>query len=334
MLALWGHKTISLGFSSKGYKRFNPKVAIRLIKLFKKYEVSLVLVQRYKILVYAFLAKFFLGRLIIVYHVQSTRTLRNFHRKLIFGCMYSHLDKIVVNSQGVKKDLITSAFKIDPLNIEVIYNGINIEKFCPNISKAEARRYFELPEKGFIFGMAARFKKAKDQEGLIKAFAEIKKRGAKAVLALAGSGPKEQGLRVLINDLGLSDSIRILNWIPSPEIPIFLKALDVFAHPSWREGMPTAVMEAMAAGLPVVTTNAEGVPELFDTPRKFGFMVERGDLSGLTEALWRTYKISPEERLRMGQEARARIKEAFSHEHMGRRFVELFDSLFRKVEQG
>ncbi len=179
-----------------------------------------------------------------------------------------------------------------------------------------------------IYGMAARFKKAKDQEGLIHAFARIKKRGAEALLVLAGSGPKEPLLRKLIQEKGLSASVFILDWIPPETMPIFYRAMDVFAHPSWREGQPTAVMEAMAAGLPIITTDVEGIPELFNTSRKFGFMVRKGDLTALTEALWKFYLMPLEDRLRMGQEARARIKEAFTHEHMGKQFVELFNSLF------
>ncbi len=329
------HQIVCLNLSPKEYKHFNPKVILSLAKLIKKHQISAVLVQRYKLMVYTVLVKlFYRWPLVILYHVQATRTLRNFQRRLVFYLLHSHLDSIVANSEGVKEDLLKSAFGLLPEKIKVIYNGINVGRFRIDLSKKAARNFFGFPEDKFLFGMAARFKKAKDQEGLIRAFAEIKKRGAEALLVLAGSGPKEKVLRNLISELELSDSVFILNWIPPEKMPIFYRAIDVFAHPSWREGQPTAVMEAMASGLPIITTDAEGVPELFDTPRKFGFMVKRGDLLALTEALWKIYQISPEDRVRMGCEARARIEEAFSHEHMGRRFRELFDSLLRRAQQG
>ncbi len=321
---------ITLNLSPSVYRRFNPRVMAVLGRTLKDHGIRLVWVQRYRPWVYLSLLKKF-GRsrdFGLLFHVVNLGYFRKFVRRQVLRFLGKETDLWVANSEEVKGDL-EGLCGIASSRLRVIWNGVDISRFEPRCSRQEARRRFGLPEDSFIVGMIARFRKEKDQEGLIEAIFRLCRRGKQVFLVLAGGGPKERKLREEVAKKGLQDRVRFFPWVPSEEIPYLLRAFDVFAHPSWKEGMPNAVLEAMASGLPVVVTDAPGVPAIFKTSRRFGFMVPRGQVEALTRALRELYEMPETERKEMGREARLRVEEAFTMEKMCKHFVEVFRELAR-----
>ncbi|OAQ21826.1 glycosyltransferase [Thermosulfurimonas dismutans] len=319
-------EVVSLGLLPRDYRRFKPVVFWKLKSVLEREEVQVAWVQKYRLALCLSLLKWRLPYLKIIFHLVNVDIFRNRLRRIGWHFLRRQVAFWVANSYGVLEDLPGASLPGD--NMRVIFNGVDLERFVEGPSKAEVRRIFNLPEGGFLIGMLARFRKEKDQEGLLKGFAELRARGAEdSYLVLAGGGPKKETLAEMVNRLALRERVFLMDRISPAEVPAFLRALDVFAHPTWREGMPNAVLEAMAAGLPVVVTDAPGLPEIFDCPYRFGYMVPRGDVSALAKALWELYRLSPAERETLGRLAQRRVEEAFTIERMAREFLEVFDHL-------
>jgi glycosyltransferase involved in cell wall biosynthesis len=119
---------------------------------------------------------------------------------------------------------------------------------------------------------------------LIRAFANLpdeQKNSTK--LIIAGDGDIEQG-RKLVENLNLTEHITFLGWINSDQRDKLLAKADVFILPSYNEGLPLAILEAMSWGLPVISTPVGGIPELV-VPEQNGLLVNPGDIEQLSEAM-------------------------------------------------
>lgn len=155
----------------------------------------------------------------------------------------------------------------------------------------------------------------KGQRHLVDAVGLLRERGIGVMCTLIGDGPDRASLEARIASLGLADSVTLAGGLPREEVARGLAAADVAVLPSVplasgrMEGIPVSLMEAMACGLPVVSTSISGIPELVDDGRS-GLLVPPGDAGALADALARLAH-DPDMRQRMGQEGRARIVESF-----------------------
>jgi glycosyltransferase involved in cell wall biosynthesis len=162
-------------------------------------------------------------------------------------------DGVVFISEGVREYYVTRD-RISTRNTRVIYNGIDVEKF----SRSQARPTAGLPR--FRFGAVGRLVPAKDHITLVRAFATVSKEMPNAELHILGDGPCRAAIAEAASQLGVGD--RVFLHGAGNDVAGFLSRLDVFALSSLDEGLPISLMEALAAGLPVVSTLLPGLPEL------------------------------------------------------------------------
>jgi glycosyltransferase involved in cell wall biosynthesis len=137
---------------------------------------------------------------------------------------------------------------------------------------------------------------------------------------IVGEGPDRPRLEQEIRALGVTERVRLVG--ERYDVPQLLAEADVFALSSASEGMPVSVLEAMAAGLPVVSSRVGGVPELV-VDGETGILVRPGDASALAAAL-SSLIADPAERRRLGAAGRARAEERFDLEPFRRAHVELY----------
>ena len=224
-------------------------------------------------------------------------------------------------------------------NDRIIYipNGVDTSKFSPlgTISGHELlngdaitarqilRRQLGLPADGLLLGTIGRLDPVKDLPTLLKGFNKAKRNFPDAQLAIVGNGPIRPQLERLADELKLVSS---LLWLGErDDTAELLRCFDLFVQTSIFEGMSNTILEAMASGLAIVTTNTGGNPELVKSGEN-GTLIEVGDVEGLDRALER-YLNDKALRRDHGLNGRQRAVHHFDLSVMTRRYAEMYESL-------
>lgn len=182
----------------------------------------------------------------------------------------------------------------------------------------EPQRYAGTPEGGSELLFVGRLASVKGLPVLLRALAHV----PDARLTLVGDGPERAELETLISELELEARVRLLGFQSQDAVATLLAESGALVLPSFAEGLPVVLMEAMAAGLPVITTKIAGVPELVRDGEN-GWLVSPGDEAGLRAAL-EGYLASPARASAMGTAGRARVAEEFDAHIEARRLATLF----------
>ena len=209
------------------------------------------------------------------------------------------------------------------LDVPIVRYGIDPSRFAFRVR----------PENGGeppTIACVARLLPYKGHSVLLRALAGAEPPLAGARLELVGDGPMRDELEREAVRLGIGGRVWFHGSVPEPEVAAVLAGADVFALPSIiapdgdMEGIPNALIEAMAAGLPAISTYQSGVPELIEDGRT-GFLAQPGDVDGLRDALIRA--LTEADPAARAHAARAVVEERFSTERSARRLVELFTAV-------
>jgi glycosyltransferase involved in cell wall biosynthesis len=146
----------------------------------------------------------------------------------------------------------------------------------------------------------------KGQLLLVQALQRVLARGAALELVLAGDGELRTEIEALVDRLGVRAQVRITGWIGSAQVRDEIAAARALVLPSFAEGLPVVIMEAMALCRPVITTYVAGIPELVRDGED-GWLVPAGDVDGLARAIEACLSASPDELAGMGRAAQARV---------------------------
>lgn len=187
--------------------------------------------------------------------------------------------------------------------VNVVHHGIEVPQESPGVGqRADARRTLGLPEDAFVVGTVGNLTAKKDHRTLLDAVALARPRIQGLRVVIIGSGPLEAQLREHARACGVDDIVSLAG--SRGDVPALLPGFDVFAMSSLYEGLPIALMEAMAAGLPSVLTDVGGVGELVRSGTE-GVLVPAGNATALADGLVRLAS-DPHERQRMAQAALSR----------------------------
>lgn len=168
---------------------------------------------------------------------------------------YSLPDRYVCISNSVRDVLGDLGVRSDRMS--VVYSAIDPKRLDV---EAMSREELGVDSDAFLIGCVGSLVHAKDQRTLIDAMPLVLKQAPEAHLVIAGEGPLRGELETRIGELSLGGQVTLLGHCD--RVPGLLRALDVFAMPSREEGLGTSVLDAMAAGVPVVSTDAGGLPEM------------------------------------------------------------------------
>lgn len=197
-----------------------------------------------------------------------------------------------------------------------IYNGLDTDVYAGTSTSAELKRELGLAQDALLVGIVARFDPIKDHPTLFRAFADVRKRFPKAELLCVGDGVERPRLEPLV-----TPGIHLLG--ERHDVPRILRGLDVFTLVSKNEGIPYTIIEAMAAGLPVVASRVGGNPELVEEGVT-GRLFPAGDSAALADAIG-AYLSDAEMRAAHGAAARASAVRRFGTEQM----VRAYESVWR-----
>jgi glycosyltransferase involved in cell wall biosynthesis len=225
--------------------------------------------------------------------------------------------------------------QISPLaggKVHCIYNGLDLVDFDFRWPRSGARG------RPVILSVARLIPK-KGLEDLIHAAALLKRKGRAFRVEIIGSGPLREALERLAAELGLGDCVEFLGSQPQQSVSAAYERAAVFALPCIvagdgdRDGIPTVVLEAMASGVPVVSTPVSGIPELIDDSSD-GVLVPPNDPVRLAEALDRLLA-DPELRDRLARAARDKVESHFVVERSSSQLLKLFhNGVGREVASG
>jgi glycosyltransferase involved in cell wall biosynthesis len=227
------------------------------------------------------------------------------------GLLHS-FDEVVAVSASMTPQL--RSFRI---HHKIVDNGIDLKPFRDPQSKL-------IHERGWqgrpVVGAIGRLAGQKGLPYLLRAAPEVLRENPTALFVFAGDGPDQEALQAEADTLGIQDSVRFLGV--QDNIPGLLASIDVLAMPSVSEGMPMALLEAMAAGKAVVASRVGAIPKVIDHGVN-GWLIDSGDVNGLATGLKEILR-SKDFRTRLGRAARQTIEARFSAEIMAKNYLEIY----------
>lgn len=227
--------------------------------------------------------------------------------------------RILVVSEATRRELLRQGYPAE--RMEVVHNGIA----DPPQLEHDLRAGLGVPAGVPLVGAVGRLCAVKGQRELIEAAARLSE-DVHVVLVgkdLEQAGAYERLLRAEAERLGIADRVVFTGY--RSDVGALLQSLDVFVLPSWTEGLPLVVLEAMAAGVPVVATRVGGTPELV-ADGESGFLVEPRDVDGLAQAI-ADLLARPDRGKALGASGARRVRESFSEAGMTGRVLEVYDEI-------
>jgi glycosyltransferase involved in cell wall biosynthesis len=248
--------------------------------------------------------------------VQEVRA----HRRLAMRFYHRRSRRMLVNSPEVRDSVARITGQREGW-LQILPNGVDTAHYDPAAVQKPAPSAAGLPEGGVLVGHVGRFREEKGQFFMLEAFREVAARVPSARFLLVGGGPDSPAVARVAAEPPLAGRTAILDY--QADVRPYLRMMDVFVLPSRTEGMPNALLEAMAMGVACVATRVGGTGELLDHGAA-GRIVDYGDRSGLAAALLEL-ACDDTERTRLATEARRRAVERFSMEAMVKGYEGAYD---------
>ena len=210
-------------------------------------------------------------------------------------------DHMISVSEGVKQHLISQGIKAE--RITAVYNGVEVPSDL--ISRQDARVKFGIAPDALVFGTVSRLTPMKGIDFSLNAFVEIVKALPKAIYVLVGDGDHAEQYKEMVRELKIDDKVKFLGYQSNVFEP--LTAMDIFLFPSLKEAMGISVVEALAVGLPVVSTNVGGLPEVVSA--NVGSLVPPEDANAMAQA---AVELAKGDRDQLSRDAKDRVHGMFS----------------------
>lgn len=243
----------------------------------------------------------------------------NPHRQMFVNGMtasFKHATVVHCVSEAIKQEAL--AYGLDPAKAWVIRPAVDPNFFSPAPAGQRADSTFRVVTTGALIWR-------KGYEYALLAVRWLVDQGIPVHFEIIGDGPEHQRVLYTIDDLDLRDYVQLLGRLTPEQVRDRLQQANAFLLSSLSEGISNAVLEAMACGLPVVTTDCGGMREAV-TDGVEGFVVPVRDPAAMAEAL-RKLALNPELREAMGARARERILREFTLEQQTEQFVALYNSV-------
>ena len=233
------------------------------------------------------LTKIFSGREVFFWQSGTTYTLEKEEKKgiskLVWKIKYEYKFRFIC--RFVNKFVTGPEFMLDYYEKEVgvrkeklhlLYNDIDINRFHPisQLEKQDMKSKLNLNEHKRVILMVHRLSPVRKTALYLKEIIKLKEIFHSSILVIVGDGPEKNELVKIVTESELSDSIIFVGSIPNKDIQDYYKVADIFINPSYTEGFPRVIIEAMAFGIPIVATDAGGTSDLFGTLQQ-RFIVEK-----------------------------------------------------------
>ena len=244
---------------------------------------------------------------------------RDIHKKFV-RAIYQKADRVVFVSRAASQEGLDMGLASE--KVAVIGVGIDVDTFQPMADKLGLRERLNLPGDKIVLFIGRINFAEKGLEVLLKAMCEVVSAVSAAHLVIIGGGGESQRVLKQSQALGIADRVHLVGKKSFFELPLFLNASDVLVVPSlWLEHFGQVTIDAMSCGIPVVTSDIGGSPEI-NMDGQTGFVVPAGDSQALSRALT---KLLSDDNLRQnfGENARRRVLENYTYEILTDKFLKL-----------
>lgn len=242
--------------------------------------------------------------------------------------MLNRAARVVANSEAARDNLVKIG--VEPERIDVIYNAVNMDNYATRQEMPdELRTRFNISRRSRVIAFVGQLCKRKAVDILLRAFALIQDR-VDACLVIAGEDNETGGEYLhYLQDLALELKIkRIIFTGFLHDIPGLMSSIDILVLPSLEEPFGRVLIEAMAAGKPVLASSVGGIPEIVDHGEN-GLLFEKGDMETLSNYL-REMSTLPEKYADFGEKGRMKVQEYFSIDAQIRNIAELYSGILER----
>jgi glycosyltransferase involved in cell wall biosynthesis len=314
-------RVVALNFARNALKGLRRLLAVRRLRAFLQREnVDVVLTHRRKPAELAAHASRGLPikKRFAVWHDEGEFSRWNVR----FGAVRLFRDFVLIGvSDAVRDDILASGAGFAPTQVIAINNAVDVDALEARLlTREDARTHLGLTADSFVFGTIGRLVPKKGHADLIRAFAALAASAPGARLVIIGSGRVEDTLHALVRELKLDGCVLLPGAMP--EAFRYLKAFDVFVLPSYREGLPIALLEAASAHLPAIASNIGGNRVVLGD---CGALIEAGDIDGLHAALVDYVALDAVSLAARGEALYRRLRERFDRPVMLAAYCELLD---------
>jgi glycosyltransferase involved in cell wall biosynthesis len=297
---------------------------LRLARLLRREGVDVVHAHQYTPFFYGLAARLRGPRRPILFTEHGRHQPDHPRRKRIAAnrLLLSRRDRVVGVGAAVRQALITNE-GIPARRVGVLYNGIDVGVYSAGSDPVAARRELGAGPDDFVLVQVARLDYLKDHATAVRTLARVVGEVPRARLVLVGDGPERPAVEAQVRELGLGDRVRLLG--SRGDVARLLHGADLFLLTSVSEGIPLTVLEAMAAGLPVVATDVGGLREVVEDGST-GFLAPARDdaaLAGLVRTLANDRGLCR----RMGEAGRERAGRLFDESRMCADYAKIYREL-------
>jgi L-malate glycosyltransferase len=311
-----------------------------LTRFFRRHRIELVHTHRYKDNVLGSIAAALAGVPHVIRTVHGcSEPLRGWDRlkylayqSIDLAALWSRADRVVAVSKRMVNTLKASGYRPDTLT--PVHNGIDLSKVRTTGSVARTREAIGLNVRHVVIGSAGRLSPVKGHEHLVRAASRIVQQEPQARFLFVGSGPLEPDLRILARQLAVDHACVFVDPAIDRRASVYdlVAAMDVFVLPSLHEGIPMALLEALALERPVVASAVGGIPEIV-THEASGLLVEPGNDRELADACLDLVRDRDKARA-LADRGRRTVEREFSHEKNGKAMLELYRAVVARSLAG
>lgn len=295
---------------------FHPGLALELARVIKTWRIEVVHCHHYSPFVYGLLATVLHPRVRLVFteHGRLANVGTSRKRQIVNPMLAWWPARLCAVSADLRRHMITEGFP--GRRLEVVYNGIAAGERPRPAQRQAAREALGLAPGALVVGSVGRLDPVKNLPALLRAHARLLAEHPEARLVIVGDGPDREALLAEARALNLAETVVFTGY--RADVRAVMPAFDVYANSSRYEGVSLTILEAMAAGLPVVATDVGGNPEVV-VDHETGRLVA-GHASALAGALVELAN-HPKRRRVMGAAGRRRVRRHFSLERMAEQYA-------------
>jgi len=255
--------------------------------------------------------------------VRSTRMFKQAFREVIFKSVelriIKNVDYVIAVSEGLRDELV-KRFGIPSEKVRVIPNGVDVNLFRPKMYGSEhIIKKYGLPQEYVLF--VGRLVEQKGLHYLLNAI-----EGTSIHVVIVGDGPLFSYLKTLTQRLGISEQVRFVGAVPLDDLTRIYSAAKLFVIPSVAEGMALVGLEAMASGLPIISSRIPGMEKIVVDGYN-GFLFNVGDVEKLRKYMILLLKEDVDLAKRMGERSRKIVESQYSWEQVTKKTISLYKEI-------